>query len=343
MELDVKIGQMLMAGFRGLSVGSGHPVVRDIGQYHLGSVVLFDYDVPLQSSERNIRSAEQVQALVGAMADVAEIPLLVAVDQEGGQVRRLREEVGFPSLPSAQELGAGGDPERTRRAAAETAQGLVGLGFNLNLAPVVDLNLNPDSPVIGGIERCYSADPEVVALHAGAFVEGHRQHGVRCTLKHFPGHGSAAEDSHQDFVDVTQSWSRRELEPYARLIDAGLADSIMTAHVFNRHLDPGYPATLSQAVIGGLLRDELGYDGVVISDDVQMGAIANHYGFEMALERAILAGVDILCLANNTLYEEDAVPRACACIRRLVEEGRIYESRIDKSCARIAQLKDEVA
>jgi beta-N-acetylhexosaminidase len=113
----------------------------------------------------------------------------------------------------------------------------------------------------------------------------------------------------------------------------------MTAHVFNRHIDPDFPATLSQAAIGGLLRGELGYDGVVITDDMRMGAIANHYGFETAIERAIAAGVDIMMLANNTLYEEDAVPRACAFIRQLVETGRITEERIDESCARIARMK----
>ena len=125
-------------------------------------------------------------------------------------MRRLREQVGFPELPSAQALGTG-DPEETRRTGGETAGGLVNLGFNLNLAPVVDLNLNPDSPVIGGIGRCFSADPAEVVRHARAFIEGHRARGVPCTLKHFPGHGSAVDDSHMDLVDVTHTWSRVEL------------------------------------------------------------------------------------------------------------------------------------
>ena len=339
MKLEAKIGQMLMAGFRGLAVWPEHPVIRGIRQHHLGAVVLFDYDVPLSSSERNIESVAQVQKLISVLQEAGGHSLLVAVDQEGGEVRRLREAVDFPALPSAQVLGASGNPEQTRRAAAETAEGLVHLGFNWNLAPVVDLNLNPQSPVIGGIGRCFSADPAEVARHAQAFIEAHHQHGVSCSLKHFPGHGSAADDSHMDLVDVTGSWSRVELEPYTALMAAGLADAIMTAHVFNRHIDPDFPATLSQAAIGGLLRGELGYDGVVITDDMRMGAIANHYGFETAIERAIAAGVDIVMLANNTLYEEDAVPRACAFIRQLVETGRITEERIDESCARIARMK----
>ena len=339
MELNAKIGQMLMAGFRGLSAGPADPIIRDIREYHLGGVVLFDYDVPLASSERNIQSFAQVHALINALQMASVEPLLVAVDQEGGQVRRLREAVEFPSLPSAQVLGERGDPAWTCELAAETARALSSLGFNLNLAPVVDLNLNPQNPVVGGSERSYSADPNVVVAHARAFIEGHRQHGLPCTLKHFPGHGSSADDSHMDLVDVTQSWSRSELEPYAELIAAGLADAVMTAHVFNRHLDSDFPATLSEATISGILRGELGYDGVVLTDDIQMGAIANHYGFEVALERAIGAGADIVILANNTLYEEDSVPRAAACIRRLVEAGKVAEERIDESCARIARLK----
>ena len=340
MDLDAKIGQLLMAGFRGLVAAPGDPVLRDLEQHRLGSVVLFDYDVPLKSPVRNIESANQVRALIGVLQEAAGGGLLVAVDQEGGQVRRLREQVGFPELPSAQALGTG-DPEETRRIGGETAGGLLNLGFNLNLAPVVDLNLNPDSPVIGGIGRCFSADPAEVVRHAWAFIEGHRARGVPCTLKHFPGHGSAADDSHMDLVDVTHTWSRVELEPYAELIAAGACDAVMTAHVFNRAIDPDFPATLSRAAIGGLLRGELGFDGVVISDDVQMGAVANHYGFEIAIERALLAGIDIIILANNTLYQEDAVSRACTCIRRLLDDGKIDEARIDASCARIARLKGD--
>ena len=183
--------------------------------------------------------------------------------------------------------------------------------------------------------------PAEVVRHAWAFIEGHRARGVPCTLKHFPGHGSAVDHSHMDLVDVTPTWSRVELEPYAELIAAGACDAVMTAHVFNRAIDPDFPATLSRAAIDGMLRGELDFDRVVISDDMQMGAVANHYGFEIAIERALLAGIDIIILANNTLYQEDAVSRACTCIRRLLDDGKIDEARIDASCARIARLKGD--
>ena len=179
------------------------------------------------------------------------------------------------------------------------------LGINQNLAPVVDLNVNPVSPAIGAYERSFGADVDKVTAHARAFIEAHHAHQVLCTLKHFPGHGSAAGDSHNGFVDVTETWSHEELAPYATLIQAGLADAVMTAHVFNRQWDETDPATLSPAVITGLLREELGYSGVVFSDDMQMGAIQQFYTFEEAIRKALEAGVDVIAIANNSVYDED--------------------------------------
>ena len=166
-------------------------------------------------------------------------------------------------MPSAQVLGAG-EPEKTRRVGAETAAELLNIGFNFNIAPVVDLNFNPDSLVIGSIGRCFSAEPAEVVRHARAFIEGHRAHSVPCTLKHFLGYGSAPGDSHMDLVDVNQTWSRVELKPYTELIAAGACDAVMTVHVFNRAIDPDFSATLSRATIDGLLRVELGFDRVII-------------------------------------------------------------------------------
>ena len=342
MELDEKIGQMLMVGFRGTVVDDGHVVWRDIGERHLGGVLLFDFDVPLQRAGRNIESPRQVGALAEALQRAADGDLLIAIDQEGGRVSRLKEECGFPPSVSAQYLGEQNDLELTYRHAATTAELLAGLGINLNLAPVVDLNTNPDNPIIGGKERSFSADAGMVAAQAHAVVAAHRERGVRCALKHFPGHGSSADDSHQGLVDVTRTWSRRELEPYERLVDEGLADAVMTAHVFHAELDPQYPATLSEAIISGLLRRNLAFDGVVISDDIMMGAIARHYGFEKALEMAINAGVDIIAIANNLDYVEDICSRAVVLIKEMVGDGRVSETRIDEAQQRIRRLKDGI-
>jgi beta-N-acetylhexosaminidase len=338
-SLDAKIGQMLMVGFRGLAVDAQHPIVRDIHERQLGGVVLFDYDVLAASYTRNIASPEQVSDLVADLQSFAAIPLLVAIDQEGGVVNRLHERYGFPATFSHEALGLLNDPAATYEQAGAMARTLAGLGVNLNLAPVVDLNTNPQNPVIAAYERSFGADPQQVAGQAQAFIEAHHAEGVLCTLKHFPGHGSSTADSHEGFVDVTQTWSRNELAPYQTLIEAGLADAIMTAHVFHAQLDPVYPATLSQPIISGLLRGELGYDGVVISDDMQMEAIRAHYGFETAIQKTLEAGVDLIAIANNLVYEEDIAGRTIALIQGLVESGVIAEARIDASYQRIQRLK----
>ena len=341
-SLDVKIGQMLMVGFRGLEVDEQHPIVRDIRDLHLGGTVLFDYDVALQSPVRNVQSPEQVQALVAALQGFASIPLLVAVDQEGGRICRLKEKYGFPPTVSHQYLGTLDSATVTHRHASAMAQTLAGLGINVNLAPVVDLNTNPENPVIGSLERSFSADPDVVRRNGLEFIAAHHEQGVLCTLKHFPGHGSSAGDSHLGLVDVTSTWDPIELRPYQDLINAGQTDLIMTAHVFNARLDPDQPATLSRAVITGLLREQLGYDGVVVSDDMQMGAIVQQYGFETALRLTIEAGVDIVAIANNLEYDETIAARSVDLIQRWVSEGRIGEERIETSYRRIRRVKDRL-
>lgn len=341
-SLDFKIGQMLMVGFRGLTVDANSPIVQDIRERHLGGVVLFDYDVPTAQFVRNIASPAQLKKLVATLQSFAETPLLVTMDQEGGQVSRLRETYGFPPTLSHQALGQLNDPNITQQRAGQMAQTLAEIGVNLNLAPVVDLNVNPNSPAIGAHERSFSTDPKIVTAQALAFIEAHHGQGIRCTLKHFPGHGSATQDTHKGFVDVTNTWSRTELEPYQALIAAQQADAVMTAHVFNAKLDSTYPATLSKATITGILRNELHYEGVVITDDMQMGAIRELYGFETAIQKTLEAGVDIIAIANNLVYEEDVATRTHALIKRLVTTGVIPEARIDESYQRIQRLKNSL-
>jgi beta-N-acetylhexosaminidase len=341
-NLDLKIGQMLMVGFRGLEVYNEHFIMHDIRKRHVGGVVLFDYDIPTQQAVRNIESPSQVKVLIASLKSASAMPLLIAIDQEGGIIARLKERHGFPPTVSHQRLGGLNDLETTHKQAVLVAKTLADLGINLNLAPVVDLCINPDNPIIARYERCFSADPLVVTHHALQFIRAHHRQRVLCALKHFPGHGSSTADSHFGFTDVTDTWSRVELEPYIRIIEAGQADVIMTAHVFITNLDDQYPATLSQATITGILREELNYDGVVISDDMQMGAIIDHYGFEMAIRKAIEAGVDILVFANNSVYEEDVARRAIEVIRELVQAGTISEERIDESYRRIYRLKSRL-
>ena len=337
--LDEKIGQMLKVGFRGLSVDENSPIVEDIRKYHIGGVVLFDYDVPRDTALRNISSPGQVQNLVQDLQRFADIPLIIAIDQEGGRVARLKPRYGFEKSVSAQYLGSLQNADSTRKYAHQTGQTLSELGINTNLAPVVDVNINPENPVIGGIERSFSDDPSVVTRHARLYIETLHEYGIITTLKHFPGHGSSRDDSHLGVVDVTDYWKQKELVPYRNLIESGTADIVMTAHIFNAALDSTYPATLSKPIITGILRDSLGFNGVVMSDDLQMKAIRTEYGLKETIKMSIQAGVDILSFANNSIFDAEIAAKAHGIINELVEEGSLSEGRIDQSYDRIMSLK----
>jgi len=342
-SLDVMVGQMLLVGFRGTEVDEDHSIMKAIEQNHLGGVVLFDYDAATKSFDRNIRSPDQVKQLTDDLQEASSTPLLIAIDQEGGTVCRLKEAYGFPATESAAYLGTKDDPALTRQHAFSMSKTLSEIGINLNLAPVVDLNINPDNPIIGQRHRSFSDNAEIVTKHALAFIQAHQENDILCTLKHFPGHGSSVGDTHHGLTDVTETWSDTELEPYARIIQAGKADAIMTAHVFNRYLDVRFPATLSMTTITGILRKRLQYDGVIVSDDLQMGAIVREYDLDTAVITAIDAGVDILAFANNNGYEEGVVTHVCRLIKQRVSEGRISEARIAESYRRIQRLKSKLS
>ena len=335
--LRQQIAGMLLVGFRGTTAEEAGATLADIRDLGLGGVVLFDFDTPTGQRVRNIVSQAQLTELVAALREAAgDRPLIVAVDEEGGQVARLDPDHGFPATLSAAELGARNDPAFTRARAGELAATLRGVGIDLNLAPVVDLNLNPSNPIIGALDRSFGADADLVVAQAEAFVAAHREIGVRTALKHFPGHGSATADTHLGVVDVTSVWQAVELEPFRRLVADGLADAVLTAHVFNADLDPEHPATLSRPIVTGLLREQLGWEGVVISDDMQMGAIRAQYGYPEAIALAIEAGIDLLTIANQQVYEEGIVGTTIDLIEGFVRDGRISEARIAESAARLA-------
>jgi beta-N-acetylhexosaminidase len=340
--LDTRIGQMIMIGFRGLDVTDDSAVVQDIVNSHIGGVILFDYDVPSATFIRNIDTEKQLKNLISSLQSRASIPLFVAIDQEGGKVNRLKEVYGFPPTLSQQRLGTIDDLKKTTTEAENTAALLARTGINLNLAPVIDLNSNPQNPIIGKVERSFGADPIVVTRHALAVIDAHHRYGILTALKHFPGQGSANGDTQKGFVDVTKLWSPVELEPFRNLIKKGKADLVMTAHIFNRELDPAWPATLSSKTINDLLRRDMEFDGVVISDDLQMKSITGQYTLDTAITQSILAGADILILANNSVYEEDVARRAVSAIKRSIQRGYLTENRINESWQRIKKLKDRL-
>ena len=342
-SLDIKIGQMLMVGFRGTQIGEESPISKGLRDLHLGGVVLFDFDVERKQYGRNIVSPTQLIELTNALRRRAALPLLIAVDQEGGMVRRLKEQNGFPPTMSAARLGELDNPDTTAYYADVMARSLSVVGVNVNFAPVLDLNVNPKNPVIGNIGRSFSADPAVVERQGEIMINAHREMGVLCAVKHFPGHGSSRDDSHEGFVDVSDTWTKKELAPFSALIRKGLCDMVMTAHIFNRSLDPKYPATLSQATIGGLLRGQLGFDGVVVTDDMMMKAISDHFGLETAIEKAVHAGADILLFGNNSYkYDPEIMQKAFDTLKSLVTSGRISAGRIDESYRRISAMKSRL-
>ena len=340
-SLGIKIGQMIMTGFRGSEAANCAAVLRDIEMLHIGGVILFDYDVPAKSALRNVLSPVQLRALTAALQKQSPLRLFIAIDQEGGRVNRLKAKYGFPASVSQRALGRMGSPDSARAAGERTARTLADAGITVNFAPALDLEANPDNPVIAKLERSFSADPDVVTKLGRAMIDGFHSRGILCAIKHFPGHGSSAGDTHAGFVDVTNTWTRRELLPFAALIREGRCDMVMTAHIVNRHLDPLYPSTLSHNVITSLLRDSLGFSGVVVSDDLQMKAISDSYGFEEAIHCAVDAGIDILLFGNNAgVFDERVASKAVTALRHLVASGAITEARIDASFRRIMALKN---
>ncbi len=343
-SLRDKIGQMLLIGFRGYEISDADAISHDLRERNIGGVVLFDQEMADKTLPgRNVKSPEQLKTLCASLHARATTSLLISIDQEGGRVNRLKAAYGFPETLSHEELGAMNDLAKTFAHAEGIAKTLATAGINLNLAPVVDLDVNPDNPIIKGKKRSFSSDAEKVAVHAIEFSRAHHKHGVLTCAKHFPGHGSAQGDTHLGLVDVTKHWTDKELVPFKRMIDADVCDTIMSAHVFNANLDAERPATLSRAVLVGILRKQLGFKGVILSDDMEMKAISGHYGLEPAIQYAIEAGIDMLCFGNNMNFTVDIGEKASNIICRLVESGKISEARIDESYQRVMTLKKKLS
>lgn len=327
----------MIVGFRGLEVAAKDPIARAIAENGLGGVILFDRDQDT-GGPRNVKSPAQVKALVADVRAVAtNRELIVAIDQEGGLVTRLSPKYGFPDVASQAAIG-GGDQHAVTAWANGIAATLDAMDINLNFAPVVDLNVNLTNPAIGALNRSFSADPAVVARDAAIEMTAHRAVGVRTALKHFPGLGSASTNTDFGVADVTATWRDVELDPYRDLLGQGLVDVVMAGHVVNGQIDPSAPASLSRATVTDLLRGQLGWDGVVVTDDLGAAAITEAFGFEDAIGLALNAGNDLLLFANQHDYDPELAARVIDAIEHLVQQGTVAEARIDESLARIARL-----
>ncbi|MEU3556840.1 glycoside hydrolase family 3 protein [Streptomyces fragilis] len=314
---------VLQPGFTGTTAPDW--LLRRLGE-GLSSVGLFG---------RNIDSPEQLAALTAQLRQERE-DVLVAIDEEGGDVTRLEVRTGS-SFPGNNALGAIDDVDLTRRVAAELGRRLAECGVNLNWAPSADINSNPSNPVIG--VRSFGDEPGPVARHTAAYVEGLQSAGVAACTKHFPGHGDTAVDSHHALprIDADARLLReRELAPFRAAVAAG-SRAVMSAHILVPALDPEFPATLSQRILGGLLRQELGYDGLIVTDGMEMRAIADTYGIERGSVLAVAAGADAICVGGG-LADDDTVRRLRDALVGAVRAGELPEERLADAARRVREL-----
>lgn len=328
LSLEQKIGQMFICGFDSLTPNDhAKKLIQD---YHVGGIVYF---------RRNVQTLPQLSKLSSSLQELAassgQPSLLVAIDQEGGMVARIDHE-GISRIPGNMALGATGNQDYTYQVEKIGAKELRALGINMNFAPCLDINNNPLNPVIG--VRSFGEDPEAVATHGLAAIKAYQEEGVSATAKHFPGHGDTSVDSHLGLAAVPHDRARLEqveLYPFKKAIENEV-DAIMTAHVSFPAIEPGgIPATLSHAVLTGLLREEMRFHGLIITDCLEMHAISKEFGIPEGAVRSIEAGADCV-LVSHTLKDQEAAIRA---VVDAVRSGRISEERIDASVERILTLK----
>jgi beta-N-acetylhexosaminidase len=295
----------------------------------------------------NVSSLNAVKAMNAAFHDASpDLPPFITLDQEGGAVERLTETVGFKEIPNAESIAAGNSPDVAERIYADMAKEIAGLGFTVNFGPVVDLNVKPDNQIIAKYGRAFSKDPKVVARYATAFIQAHHDAGLLTSLKHFPGHGSSTADSHEGFVDISKTWNPVELEPYKALFATDYSDFVMVGHLYHSDYSGDgsaqLPASLSPDWITKVLRNELGFSGAVISDDLEMGAIREHFSLKQTVTRAVRAGVDVLLFSNTADYHAGLGEEIRAILLSEAKSDPTFAARIEESYNRIVALKARI-
>ncbi len=340
MTLEEKAAKMLIVGVIGQDIKADNPLVDMIVEKKVSGVILFEHNITHISKKKDSKAILQ-KMLVDIQA-LSDEKLFLAVDQEGGLVNRLKSKYGFAPMISHKEVGQADSLSYTKEVADVIAGEVKSAGFNINFAPCIDVDINPLCPVIGKVKRSFSSDADKVIDHASVYIDSHRDKNIITSLKHFPGHGSSVVDSHLGFTDITNTWSKEELKPFQELIDSNRADIVMAGHLYNKNIDAKYPASLSKIMIDSLLRGEMGYNGVVMTDDMQMKAITDNYGFEEALILAVNAGVDMFIISSNTSKGSYNAIEAIDIIVNGVKKGLIKESQIDKSIARIEELRQKL-
>ncbi len=343
-SLEQKIGNMFMVGFYGTTAKPQSQICKDIKKYNISGVILFDFNPVNRKKAKNIANKKQLAQLSKELQACSNNgKLLIAVDQEGGRVQRLKSKYGFyGKFPKASDTPKI-PQKKLEKIYNQMGAELQSVGINYNLAPVVDLAINKKNHVIYGLGRSYGSNPKGVAHYSTIFIKSMHRNGILTSLKHFPGHGSSTGDTHKGFVDVTNQWKNSELDPYRILSKKRDIDSVMVAHVMNKNIDKNYPATLSSKTVNGKLRKELGFGGVVITDDLQMGAISQRYTLKQRIKLAVNAGNDIL-LFGNQLDPKSVVStkKLVNIMISLVKSGDIKIETIKKANTRIKSLKGKL-
>ncbi|HTM78444.1 MAG TPA: glycoside hydrolase family 3 N-terminal domain-containing protein, partial [Devosia sp.] len=334
--LEQMAGQMIVVGFQGddANDASVKALRAEIAAGRLGGVMYL---------KTNVKSLDAVKAMnLAFKAAAPELPPFITLDQEGGAVERLTREVGFLEIPSAESIAANNSTQKAEAIYTSMAQDIAALGFTVNFGPVADVKVNPANEVIAKFGRAYSADPAVVTQYDQAFIDAHHKAGLLTALKHFPGHGSSTADSHAGFVDITGTWSKAELDPYRGLIGAGYDDLIMIGHLYHADYsgsDRKLPASLSPEWITDVLRGDLGFKGVVISDDLEMGAIRKLFNLRETITRAVRAGTDVLLFSNTAEYHVGLSREILAILVDEAGKDPAFAARIAQSYNRIVALK----
>lgn len=337
LPIEVKIGQLIIAGVTDTEVGDdSRHIVEDL---HIGNIILMGRN--FDSPEQVLKLTQDLQAL---SMSANGLPLIIGTDQEGGLVQRANYYAGFTPMPPAQLAGAADDPALMERYGRMVGAELAAVGVTVDFAPVLDVNDNPDNPVIGALGRSFGTTPVLVEASALPFLAGLEAAGVAGVGKHFPGHGSTTTDSHLDLPYVEKDLADLEavdLAPFAVAVEAGIP-AIMPAHVVYDALDPDLPATLSSKIQTGLLRETLGFEGVIVTDDLGMAGIMEIAPPEESGVRAILAGADLLTCVRMTTTgacQPEMIEQLHAGLVAAVEDGRLSEERVDESVRRILALK----
>ena len=336
-SLEQMAGQMIVVGFAGddATDKSVVAVTAEIASGGIGGVIYL---------KTNVKSRKAVEAMNAAFrAASPELKPFITLDQEGGLVERLTDAVGFKEIPDAATIAAKYSPEKSRAVYEALADGVAGWGFNVNFAPVADLAINTKNQVIAKYGRAYGKSGDVVAAYAAEVVAAHHAAGLITSLKHFPGHGSSTADSHEGFVDITRTWKDAELDPYRQLIAGGYEDFVMIGHLIDTDVDPsGLPASLSAPWIEGVLREKLGFKGVVITDDLEMGAIRDHFSLTETVTKAVRAGVDVLLFSNTAKPRGSLGDEVRAILVTEAEADPAFRARIEASYQRIVALKARI-